>query len=290
MKIDLKNIMVTKARGNQVPFDKEKLKKSLLRSGAGVTEADEIAEQINDILFEGIRTKEIYKKAFQLLRNYSRPVAARYKLKQAIMELGPSGFPFEQFVAELLKNKGYSVKVGEIVQGHCVDHEIDVIAEQEDQHYMIECKFHQQGKISDVKIPLYIHSRFLDVEKKWKLIKGHSEKFHQAWIVTNTRFSDDASRYGKCMQMNLISWDYPKNNGLKEWIDKSGLHPVTSLTTLSKEEKQLLLDKKIVLCKAIHHNQSVLPQIGVKQPRLQKVINECDALCTEYSSKDELIK
>lgn len=290
MKNDLNNITITKASGIKMPFDVVKLKKSLLRAGADNNLADDISQKISKIIVDGMSTKEIYKRAFQLLRNFSRPIAARYKLKQAIMELGPSGFPFEQFVAELLKNKGYSAKVGEIVQGHCVDHEIDVIAEQGDQHYMIECKFHQLGKISDVKIPLYIHSRFLDVEKKWKLIDGHSEKFHQAWLVTNTRFSDDASRYGKCMQMKLISWDYPKNNGLKEWIDNSGLHPVTSLTTLTREEKQILLDKKIVLCKTIHQNHSLLQQIGIKQPRMQKVINECAALCEEYSSKEELIK
>lgn len=286
MKIDKYNIMVTKASGIQVPFDMEKLKKSLLRSGAGNDQADEIVSRIREIIVDGMSTKKIYKKAFQLLQNLSGPVAARYKLKQAIMELGPSGFPFEQFFAELLKDKGYKVKVGEIVQGHCIDHEIDIIAEIGDQHFIIECKYHNhQGNISDVKIPLYIHSRFLDIEKKWKMVEGHFEKFHQPWVVTNTRFSNDATRYGRCMNMNLISWDYPKNNGLKEWIDHSGLHPITSLTTLSQGEKQILLEKGIVLCKMIHHNYSLLEKIGIKQPRLHKVINECLALSEIISTK-----
>lgn len=284
MKINAENINITKASGLKAPFNKGKLKQSLLRSGATDEQADEITNEVIEMLVEGMSTRKIYKAAFRLLRNYSRPAAARYKLKRAIMELGPSGFPFEMFVAELLKYKGYQTKVGVIVQGHCVKHEIDVIAEKDEHHFMIECKFHnRQGYVSDVKIPLYIQSRFLDVEKQWKQLDGHAEKFHQGWVVTNTRFSDDAAQYGRCMNMNLVGWDYPKHNGLKDWIDGSGLHPVTCLTSLTQKEKQQLLDKKIVLCKTMHHNNALLQSIGIKPPRLQKVMDECVALCEVYS-------
>ena len=286
MKINAENINIIKASGEKAPFNKGKLKQSLLRSGATNEQADEITNKVIEMLVEGMSTRKIYKTAFRLLRNYSRQAAARYKLKQAIMELGPSGFPFEQFVGELLKHKGYKTQVGIIVKGHCVNHEIDVIAEKVEHHFMIECKFHnRQGYVCDVKIPLYIQSRFLDVERQWKQLAGHAEKFHQGWVVTNTRFSDDASKYGRCMNMNLVGWDYPKNNGLKDWIDGSGLHPVTCLTTLTQKEKQQLLDRKIVLCKTMHHNQSVLQNIGIHSPRLEKVMEECSALCEEFSAK-----
>lgn len=283
MKINAENLNITKASGIKVPFNKGKLKQSLLRSGATNEQADEIANEVIEMLVEGMSTRKIYKTAFRLLRDVSHPMAARYKLKHAIMELGPSGFPFEQFVAELLKYKGYKTQVGVIVKGHCVNHEVDVIAEKDQHHFMIECKFHnRQGYTCDVKIPLYIQSRFLDVEASWKQMDGHSEKFHQGWVVTNTRFSDDAAQYGRCMNMNLVGWDYPKNNGLKEWIDGSGLHPVTCLTTLTQREKQQLLDRKIVLCKAIHHNHSLLQSIGIKSPRLEKIMEECEALCQAF--------
>ena len=283
MKINAENINIIKASGEKAPFNKGKLKQSLLRSGATNEQADEITNEVIEMLVEGMSTRKIYKTAFRLLRNYSRPAAARYKLKQAIMELGPSGFPFEQFVGELLKHRGYKTQVGVIVKGHCVNHEIDVIAEKDEHHFMIECKFHnRQGYSSDVKIPLYIQSRFLDVERQWKQLDGHSEKFHQGWGVTNTRFSEDAAQYGRCMNMNLVSWDYPKHNGLKDWIDGLGLHPVTCLTTLTQKEKQQLLDRKIVLCKTMHHNQSVLQNIGIHSPRLEKVMEECSALCEEF--------
>lgn len=288
MKINAENINITKASGLKVPFNKGKLKQSLMRSGANSEQADEVVNEVMEMLEEGMSTRKIYKAAFRLLRNVSRPMAARYKLKQAIMELGPSGFPFEQFVGELLKHRGYKTQVGVIVKGHCVNHEIDVIAEKDEHHFMIECKFHnRQGYVCDVKIPLYIQSRFLDVEKQWKQLDGHAEKFHQGWVVTNTRFSEDAAQYGRCMNMNLVGWDYPRNNGLKDWIDSSGLHPVTCLTTLTHREKQELLDKKIVLCKTLHHNHTVLQSIGIGSPRLEKVMDECSALCETFSYKNK---
>lgn len=288
MKINEENINITKASGLKVPFNKGKLKQSLMRSGANSEQADEVVSEVMEMLVEGMSTRKIYKTAFRLLRNVSRPMAARYKLKHAIMELGPSGFSFEQFVAELLKHKGYKTQVGVIVKGHCVNHEVDVIAEKDKHHFMIECKFHnRQGYSSDVKIPLYIQSRFLDVETSWKQLDGHAEKFHQGWVVTNTRFSEDAAQYGRCMNMNLVGWDYPKNNGLKDWIDGSGLHPVTCLTTLTQKEKQQLLDRKIVLCKTMHHNHTVLQSIGIGSPRLEKVMDECSALCETFSYKNK---
>lgn len=273
-------IQVTKASGMLVPFEKGKLKQSLMRSGANAEQADEVVSKVMNMLVEGMTTRKIYKIAFQLLRNLSRPMAARYKLKNAILELGPSGFPFELYIAELLKFKGYKTSVGDIVQGNCISHEIDVIAERDQHHFMIECKFHnKQGYICDVKVPLYIHSRFLDVEQKWNLQDNHAEKFHQGWVVTNTRFSDDAMQYGKCIGMHLMGWDYPNKESLKDWIDSSGLHPVTCLTTLTRKEKQLLLKKNIVLCKDIHHKSDLLQSIGVRPPRTQKVIDESMALC-----------
>lgn len=287
MKTNVENINITKASGLKVPFNKEKLRQSLLRSGANSEQADEVIAEILEMLVEGMSTRKIYKTAFRLLKNVSRPMAARYKLKHAIMELGPSGFPFEQFVAELLKHKGYKTQVGIIVKGHCVNHEVDIIAEKDDHHFMIECKFHnRQGYLCDVKIPLYIQSRFLDVETSWKQLDGHSEKFHQGWVVTNTRFTEDAIQYARCMNLNLVSWDYPKNNGLKDWVEGSGLYPVTCLTTLTQKEKQILLDKKIVLCKTIYHNRSVLQSIDINALRLEKVVEECEALCEQTSIID----
>ena len=277
-------ITITKASGEKAVFDGQKLRHSLKRARANEDIIEEIIREVEKLLYTGISTNEIYRLAFSMLRKKSKHSAARYKLKRAIMELGPSGFPFERFVGEILKHRGYAVQVGTIVKGHCVNHEIDVIAEKENHHYMIECKFHNaSGYTCDVKIPLYIQARFKDVEYEWKNIPGHGIKFHQGWVVTNTKFTIDAIQYGQCSGLYLLGWNYPEKKSLRELIDQTGLHPLTCLTTLTRIEKQLLLDKKIVLCKELCDNPSLLPAINVSQKRWQSILQESNQLCEEYS-------
>jgi hypothetical protein len=50
---------------------------------------DDIVRHIKGELKEGMTTSEIYQHAFSLLKKYHAPVAARYSLKQAIIDLGP---------------------------------------------------------------------------------------------------------------------------------------------------------------------------------------------------------
>jgi hypothetical protein len=273
------NIIVTKASGEQVEFSTDKLKDSLRKSGADNRTIDFILEEIKKNLYEGITTKKIYKLAFSLLKKESNSYAARYKLKTAIMELGPSGFPFEKFFASLLAYKGYKTQVGVMVEGHCVRHEIDVIAEKGNEYIMVECKYHNiNGIACDVKIPLYIQSRFKDVEFNWKKLPNHKNKNHQGWLVTNTKFTEDAIKYGQCMGLNMIGWSFPISENLKSMIDDSGLYPITCLTTITKYEKQLLLDKKIVLCKEICNKVSILKVANIPESRYANILKEAQSL------------
>lgn len=279
MQENKEKIFITKASGAVVPFSLEKLSQSLRRAGADENTISKIIATIIPSLYQGISTKKIYKYAFDLLKGNSGLLAARYRLKKAIMELGPSGFPFEKFIAGILRHQGYAVKIGEIVEGKCVKHEIDVIAEKDNQHFMVECKYHnQRGIFCDVKIPLYIQARFKDVEAQWLQLPGHGTKFHQGWVVTNTKFSQDAIQYGLCAGLHLLGWDYPYKNGLKDQIDSLGLYPVTCLTTLTRYEKQKLLNSNIVLCKEISGGE-VLLSSGINPSRIKIVLNEVKQLC-----------
>lgn len=279
----MNNIKIIKASGEKQTFSEAKLRRSLKRSGAGDETISNVAQEITSQLKEGITTKEIYQQAFELLKQYSKPQAARYKLKQAINDLGPSGFPFELFIAELLKQEGYATKTGVIVEGHCVKHEIDVIAEKDENHFMIECKFHNsQGIHCDVKIPLYIQSRFNDVALKWKELPGHKNKFHQAWLITNTRFTQDAIDYGTCIGINLISWDFPKKWSLRERISTLGLYPITCLISLTAHEKRILLAKNIVLCRQLCNTPSILSEIGIRNDqRIKDILKEGEKVCMQ---------
>jgi hypothetical protein len=166
-----------------------------------------------------------------------------------------------------------------MVDGKCVKHEIDVIAENEKQQLVMECKFHSLGgSLCDVKVPLYIHSRYRDVEavRMHRQAKG---KELSGWLVTNTHFTGDALQYGTCAGLNLMGWSYPEHASLRSKIDSGRLYPITCLTTISNSEKQKILEEGIVLCKQLLATGDVLNKIGISTLRKKKVIRELDNLC-----------
>lgn len=278
----MKETIIKKASGETAVFSEKKLDLSLQKAGASSEQRENILEEIRQKIYDGITTKEIYRMAFGLLKGQSRHLAAKYHLKRAIMELGPSGFPFEKFVAEIFRHRGYQVTTGEIIAGKCVRHEVDVVAKKDDTQLLIECKFHsQQGIFCDVKIPLYIHARFNDVMS----VKEEPEKnMCQGWIVTNTRFSVDALQYGNCAGLRLMGWDYPANDSLKDRVDTLKLYPVTCLTALSGSEKQTLLDNGHVLCSDLKAHPELLERLGMKKTRLEIVMREVDLLCNHVNT------
>ena len=148
---------VRKSDGGLVAFSEKKLRRSLTRSGATDETADGIIASLRPRLYPGISTREIYDQAFGMLKDMMRPAAARYHLKRAILELGPSGFPFEQFIGELFRRRGYTVQTNQFITGHCVRHEVDVLATTAGEKNFIECKYHQAGIKCDVKVALYVH-------------------------------------------------------------------------------------------------------------------------------------
>lgn len=277
----LDEINVIKASGESVVFSYDKLKHSLRKAGANDEQCNNIIKKIETDLYDGITTKKIYQKAFSLLKASSlRPLAARYKLKKAIMELGPSGYPFERYIAEIFKYKGFNTKVGQIVQGYCVKHEVDVLAENENKILFIECKYHKDaGFTCNIKTPLYINSRFLDIEKHHRKKAGYETKTHEGWLVTNTKFSTDSIQYGNCAGLYLLGWDYPQKECLRKLIDNSRLYPLTTLTTINNIEKQRLLDMKLVLCHDLLNNEHILKSISIEQKRIKEILDECDKLC-----------
>ena len=271
---------IVKYNGDVVPFDESKLINSLRRAQANEDDIQNIVSEIQKQVVDGMTTKTIYLTAFKMLKSKSRVSASKYKLKKALMELGPSGFPFERFIGKVLDHEGFETEVGVIVQGKCVQHEVDVIAKKDNKQYMIECKYHSShGNFCNVKVPLYIQSRFLDVEISWKNINGQENKVYKGGLYTNTRFTSDAIQYGECVGLLMTGWDYPINNGLKDRVDKLGLHPLTALTNLTKLEKAKLLDSGVVLCRELHANPEVLQGIGIHKSRLKKILEDSAALC-----------
>lgn len=276
------SILVTKASGVTVPFSAEKIRQSLRKSGAKPDVIETILDELYKQIYPNIPTRMIYKIAYSLLKKKAKPAAGRYQLKQAIFDLGPSGFPFEQYVAELFRQEKFTTTTNEIMEGHCVKHEVDILAVRNNVLNIIECKYHhQQGTFCDVKIPLYVESRFRDIEWQWKKKHQKAQQQCEAWLITNTRFSTDAVQYATCMGLHLMSWDYPAGKGLKDIIDQAGLYPVTCLTTLSRGEKSRLLERGIVLCKTLAAHPSYLEESGIAAPRKNLAMAEVENLCQE---------
>jgi Holliday junction resolvase len=274
------NILITKASGEREAFSEQKLRHSLQRVGASSDLIDSIVDDVTANLQDGMTTKNIYSRAFSILRRKHRPVAARYHTKAALIELGPSGHPFEKLVGALLASEGFSTDVSVIVPGICIKHEIDVVAQKGERCIMVECKFHNQPGIkSDVKISLYIQARFEDVERAWQKNREHAKKFHEAWLVTNTKLTSDAADYAACVRMKAIGWNYPAGDGLEAHIDRAGLHPITCLTTLTASQKRQLLDEDIVLCKEIVASKNILQTLGLNESKTNQVFNEIKELC-----------
>lgn len=272
-------IRIRKKNGELADFDAQKLRSALRRSGAVDSEIDAVIGKVKGAVYDGITTHKIYQIAYSMLRKSSWRAAGRYRLKKAMMELGPTGYPFEQFVARLLELQGYKVKTGQIVQGKCVSHEVDVVARGPRKQLMVECKYHSdEGAKSDVKVSLYIHSRFIDVLGAWKNASGNRGIAFEGMLVTNSRFTDDALQYGLCAGLRMVSWDYPAGDSLKDWIDRTGSHPITSLESLRKPEKQALMAKGIVLCREIVADPSLLDHLIYPARRISVILKEANSL------------
>ncbi|MDA0691930.1 MAG: ATPase [Nitrospinae bacterium] len=262
--------LIKKASGEIEPFSREKLERSLSMTGASPVLVQRVIDRVAKKVSSGISTRKLYRMAFQLLQREARYLAARYSLKHAVMSLGPSGFPFEKFVGALLEKQGYETQVGVIMQGACVTHEVDVVAVKGNHRRLVECKYHnREGIKCDVKIPLYVYARSLDLKNN-----SPSELVSEFWLVTNTKFTVDAITYGSCVGLNLLSWDYPEGRSLKLMIEKEGVHPITCLTTLKSNQKKKLLSNNVVLCHEILEKPDLLREIGLKEALINRVVKE----------------
>ena len=291
------HMQIRKANGTIEQFDEKKLVKAISQTGAKIDVAHDICNYVKEKCRENytdnqpIRTDYIYRLAFKHLKNVSKASALKFSLKRSMLEIGPSGFPFEKFIAHIWKHDGYSAITGQMVYGKCVSHEVDVIAWKEGQLVMVEAKFHSDaGSRTDLKNALYVKARYDDINGNEYNINSFDEKYTrglptkmsknltEGWLITNTYFSDTAITYANCNNLKLMSFDYPDGMSLQDKIIEYDLYPVTILTTLSKEEKKRLIEKDIILCKTLHKESHILIEMGIDSERVYSVLEEVSTL------------
>lgn len=277
----MQNVTVIKATGDREPFSESKVRHSIRRIRIPTKLENQVVSHMREVLYDGIPTREIYRHITEFIGRSPTPyLVGRFTLKQAIMELGPSGFPFEKFIARVLDHHGYKTHTNVTADGSCVRHEVDVVAEKDGRRYMLECKFHNRpGARSDVKVALYVQARFEDLRKSWQAASGKGQKFHAPWLITNTKFTTEAIAYGDCMGMKTIGWNHPESEDLQHLIEATGLHPITCMTTLTPDQKRSLLAQNVVLCKQIIEEESSLNTLGISDEALANIRLEASAIC-----------
>ena len=271
---------IIKHSGHVVEFDSNKLRNSLLRSGASDAAASDIIHAVEKDIYDGMPTKQIYKLAFSMLKKMPGSTAARYNLRSALQQLGPAGFFFEKFVARMFEAEGFNALTNLSLQGHCVSHEVDVALEKNSRLTLVECKFHgRRESVSDVKVPMYILSRFNDLKSEKHHLFNARQSFSDCLIVTNNRFTADAQTFARCSNIKLLSWDHPHQHSLREKIDSAQLYPVTCLTSLTAFEKEQLLIMDIIMASDITPRVDELSKIGLSHNRIKNVLREVSELC-----------
>ena len=268
---------IVKRSGVVVDFDRNILERSLARSGADRDLAHSIAVSIEKEIKDGDSTGMIYKKAFEMLYDRARSIAMRYSLKKALFSFGPTGFPFEKFVAELFRRKGYVTQTDVHLRGGCITHEVDVLAIGSERIAM-EVKFHNDAHIqSDVKSVLYVKARFDDLlgrtGSKFSFRKKGS--VDKCVLVTNTKFTKNALIYAECAGVSLLGWGYPFQKNLQSFVQEVDAHPVTCLPSLSVSLMRNLFSEGIVTCKGLLERDDLLNAL----PNTDTVVAEAKMLC-----------
>ena len=174
---------------------------------------------------------------------------------------------------------GYETLTDQMVMGVCVPHEMDVVAWKDKDLAMVEAKFHNAfGLKSDLKVALYIKARFDDLAGNLFDYGGIKRKLTQRWLITNTKFSEQAIHYGECQKLKLVGWNYPSHNNLHQIIEQNGLHPITTISSLSAQAKKDLTARDILVCIDLINNPEHLNAIGITGVEAEKVLTEARAI------------
>lgn len=243
-------VYVINSNGEKEPFSFQKTYRSARRVGASKKSAAEIAGIIEKEIYPGIKTSEIFRKVKKLLYRETPRAALRFNLKEGIRKLGPTGFPFEKFAAEIFKKLGFEIKINQFISGFCLaDYEIDFTARKENLIYVAECKFRNcAGEVVHLGDVLANYARFLDILKGSYFAEEKNQNLRiETIMVTNTKFTGRAADYSSCAGVNLLGWRYPRNNGLEYLIEKYKLYPITILPSLKGYLEKIFVSEKMMM-------------------------------------------
>ena len=258
----------------------KKIIKTSMRIGADRNISEKIVDKIEEKLYDGISTKNILQSIFKFLSVYKPTTKHLLDLKKGLsmMDSKPE---FERFVQILLRENGYEVTPNQMIRGKCVEYEVDAIAKKDDVTYIVEAKHHSKYHIpTGLDETRIARAVFEDITEGFDLGLNNLN-VNNAMIVTNTKFSEHARRYGKCRNIQQIGWSRPQYKSLQDIIEKYILHPYTCLKGLDKDLKRKLVDEGILLMKQLSQEkpEKLANKIGVSTSKLKNIIKNAKT-CT----------
>lgn len=260
--------------GELVEFDPQKIRDSLARTGARDELVDRVVQAVSAKIRDGMSTKKIFAIIRKEIAKTDTCVACRYTLREALIKFGPAGFKFEQYAAAVLSAYGYRTELPlENLRGKCTSHEVDVIATKDPAHAMIEAKFRNDvGDVVNLKDTMATWARFMDLNDA----PERTQKFTDAWIVTNARFSESARQFGECKGMRLVGWK-SGTESLAALVDHAAVYPITVLDDVRQWELDNFASKNLMLCRDIAYGDAatLAKKTGIPEDRMRRFVATC---------------
>jgi hypothetical protein len=98
-------------------------------------------------------------------------------------------------------------------------------------------------------------------------------------VITNTKFTDAATKYATCAGIELLSWEFPRNNSLHDLIEKYKVYPLTVLTRMTQGHKQALMSQGAILCSDILKAPERLTHANILGQKASAILGEAEQLC-----------
>jgi len=267
-----RKFFIYKADGRRVQFNENKILSTCIRAGASKKTAKRILKKVKSEVYRDMTSYDIYKKVLNVISQEKdlKALHQRYQLKNSMMRMGPAGFAFENYVASLLEYYYFQATgIRSKIKGKCVTHEIDLIGMKGNCKFLIECKYHSKhGVYTGLKESLYTHARFLDMQPE----------FSGEIIFCNTKVSNHAKKYAKCIGQQVFSWRHPAKNSLEKIIEKYNLYPITILN-LSQNELRVFSESNMMIAKDLlrYDDTKIARMTGISKKRInnmQKLVEQ----------------
>jgi hypothetical protein len=248
-------MFVVKADGRKEEFSLDKIVQTCLRAGVDRQQSEEIARKVQHNFSEGATTHLIYRFIIDEIDKLGD--ASVLLLRESVANLDPVSF--EQYITRVLEMHGYQCRWNVNILGRFVEHQVDILAYKE-KNFIVECKRHYNPhRFTGLGIVLQVEARLEDIRMGKK--KGNNNfEIDEAWIITNTKFSDHAKQYAKGIGVRLTGWKYEEPYSLDRLIEDKKAYPVTILKADPNVIRQLL-----------KRNIFTVPDLVKEQPQVDNI-------------------